>query len=671
MKTILLTLVSAGCVSTADVSAQSASPKPARAESAAPGPGSVGVRTPAAEFLSYPQLRPLPKPSDRPMPATAARFVDPVNGNDSQAGSREQPWKTLGHALPQLKAGDTLYLRGGTYWEHVTASPKGTAGAPITVRSYPGELAILDGGYREFFEDPANAWEVVSDGGEGEYRSKNSYPGSRVGGNFGDSMVPLRMYGSFVDLRSNKEHEDAKQQSGEGVYVGPGVKRDDATDRIHIRLRHTTLKGLGDENYRGETDPRKLKLVITGSETALEIKDAREFHLQDLVIRGSATAIQISDCAGVEFDGVTVYAVRHGMIITATRGLKVIHSAFRGFAAPWHPRASGTDVDCFCPLDLVTAESGGDIEFAYNEFTDHHDCIEIGDVELLEFHHNLVERFNDDGIDMDVGRLGRHYIHENRISRCLTPLSIHRGSISSDDTRGFYFYRNVIDLRRGTYSHPPATVDEPNNDGSESVFNRSARLIGDHGNPVWPPIFFYHNTVLENHPSWRAYSGSGVGNLGLKQTHRRVFNNAFVHHQLFGAKSKGFVVPQKPAEVLLQFDGNLFWGLEDGTNAGDDYFASFRKSKVFEGSKDQYVPGWSAHDVVVDPKFNGLSTDLQKPTDLTLQQDSPAVNAGIAIPAKWPDSFREQDGEAPDIGAVPFGTKPWGIGIHGKLSLFP
>jgi hypothetical protein len=114
-----------------------------------------------AQFLSYPPLRPLPKSSDRPMPATPARFVDPVNGNDSAAGSMEQPWKTLNFALRQLRAGDTLCLRGGIYWEHVTASPKGSVEAPITVRSYPGEIAILDGGYREFFEDPANAWETV------------------------------------------------------------------------------------------------------------------------------------------------------------------------------------------------------------------------------------------------------------------------------------------------------------------------------------------------------------------------------------------------------------------------------------------------------------------------------------------------------------------------------
>ena len=59
---------------------------------------------------------------------------------------------TDGAVLP----GETLWLRGGTYyWE--TRSPgekgyvvslRGTSGAPITIRPYPGERAIIDGGLK-------------------------------------------------------------------------------------------------------------------------------------------------------------------------------------------------------------------------------------------------------------------------------------------------------------------------------------------------------------------------------------------------------------------------------------------------------------------------------------------------------------------------------------------
>jgi regulator of RNase E activity RraA len=82
----------------------------------------------------------------------AALFVDAARGDDAAAGTEKAPWKTLGHALKQLKPGDTLYLRGGTYYEKVRLSQSGTADGPIVIASYPGEMAIIDGGLRDLNE---------------------------------------------------------------------------------------------------------------------------------------------------------------------------------------------------------------------------------------------------------------------------------------------------------------------------------------------------------------------------------------------------------------------------------------------------------------------------------------------------------------------------------------
>ena len=40
------------------------------------------------------------------------------------------------------------------------------------------------------------------------------------------------------------------------VYCGPGLWFNPETSRIHCRLAHTKLPGLGENNYTGETDPR-------------------------------------------------------------------------------------------------------------------------------------------------------------------------------------------------------------------------------------------------------------------------------------------------------------------------------------------------------------------------------------------------------------------------------
>lgn len=51
----------------------------------------------------------------------------------------------------------------------------GSKEAPITIRAYPGELAIVDGGLREFAETPEAAWEPFADGAEGEFVSTRTY----------------------------------------------------------------------------------------------------------------------------------------------------------------------------------------------------------------------------------------------------------------------------------------------------------------------------------------------------------------------------------------------------------------------------------------------------------------------------------------------------------------
>ena len=71
-----------------------------------------------------------------------------VGGSDAGAGTQREPFGTLGQAMRVLRAGDTLWVRGGVYEENVEVSTaggyaSGEAGRPIVVRSYPGELVQL------------------------------------------------------------------------------------------------------------------------------------------------------------------------------------------------------------------------------------------------------------------------------------------------------------------------------------------------------------------------------------------------------------------------------------------------------------------------------------------------------------------------------------------------
>ncbi|MBL9115410.1 MAG: right-handed parallel beta-helix repeat-containing protein [Verrucomicrobiaceae bacterium] len=73
----------------------------------------------------------------------ADRFVSPT-GNDSAAGTLNAPWKTIQKAANTAKAGDVVYIRGGTYVERVQINVSGTATNRIVFRNYEDERPVID-----------------------------------------------------------------------------------------------------------------------------------------------------------------------------------------------------------------------------------------------------------------------------------------------------------------------------------------------------------------------------------------------------------------------------------------------------------------------------------------------------------------------------------------------
>jgi hypothetical protein len=77
---------------------------------------------------------------------TGILFYVSTSGNDTNPGTLASPWRSIQHAANQALAGDTVYIRGGTYHESVNLPHSGssTAGS-IIFQSYPGEVAVIDG----------------------------------------------------------------------------------------------------------------------------------------------------------------------------------------------------------------------------------------------------------------------------------------------------------------------------------------------------------------------------------------------------------------------------------------------------------------------------------------------------------------------------------------------
>jgi hypothetical protein len=629
----------------------------------------------AGHVASHAPMRPLPAASDRPLPAGPAYHVDPVHGRAAGDGSARKPWRTIEAAVKRLHPGDTLYLHGGTYFENVTVALTGTAKAPITIRSMPGELAIIDGGLREFAEAPRTAWEPAPGGAPGEFRSIRAFPAIRrdsdagrgvwVLGNFADSMIPLHGYRFEADLRSDNQiwNVPDKVTPGQGIYVGPGVWFDWQTHRIHVRLAHTRLAGQP-ANYAGETDPRKLALVIGVDRSALRLDKASHVRIQDLVLRGSATrTLEIVDASHIDLDGVTIYGGSPAMYAGSTHHLRMVRSVLRGTAAPWSSRASMKYRGNSPYLFIAGSQrpQSHDWELAFDEFTDGHDGIVIDSVKTLAFHHNRLDNLNDDGIYLTLPPRASVpegiQIHENLVTRVYTTLAFaetgdrlaHPAANPAPNTigPGVYLYRNVFDLRDGTYGWIPEHAA-----GAATL--SASRMCGDHGSPIWEPLFFYHNTVISPGNAFRDYYG-GQMVMGTRGTKRRLFNNIFV--QVDG--DPGLNLPGPADDV--QADGNLLWGLRTGPSFQGDFFAA-RKTRPGPA-------GFGANDRHADPKLVHL-VDGDPALDLR-PAGGGVVDAGVALPATWPDSLRAADRGKPDIGALPLGAPMLRVGPAAAPSRWP
>lgn len=79
--------------------------------------------------------------------STSLTYYVSTTGNDTNGdGSFNNPWRTIQKAANLVSTGDTVYVRGGTYYEEVVIKNKqGNQNAWITFKPYNNENVIVDG----------------------------------------------------------------------------------------------------------------------------------------------------------------------------------------------------------------------------------------------------------------------------------------------------------------------------------------------------------------------------------------------------------------------------------------------------------------------------------------------------------------------------------------------
>ena len=622
------------------------------------------------KMLSHPPMRPLPEIARRPLDKGPGFFVDPVAGKDAADGKEKSPWRTINHALKQLSAGDTLYLRGGVYRENVYCAVAGKKDAPITIRAYPGERVILDGGLPEFFDEPAKAWAPYPEGGSDEYRSVKAYKNIRdVVGLFGDSHIALQTYWHTMDLRAKNElwiDDPDKKLMVLPVYCGPGLWYDRDTGHIHVRLAHTNLKTPGLANYRGETDPRKLPLIVAPfNSVPLFVDMAKHVRFQDLVIRGGGhNAVVLQMGIDIEFDNVTIFAGTYGLRSRSTGPFKMVHSAIHGMIPPWAwrdenglytynarsydpfvPPSKPANERNICRLNthalLVTEGSyefevfyypyNHDWEIANCEFTDGHDGVYLSG-KGIRFHHNLVDRMQDDGIYLSSPS---HYfnddihIHQNLIRDIFSTFACNNTGGPRGD---IFIYRNIVDQRQGVpFNRPSPKKPEGGMLRGHGFLAHGNDLIGIEN------LHFYQNTFITE--TWSGSYAGRTWTVTNERTKRRIFNNLFVYMNRYPD-------PAHPEPHDIHMDGNLHWCAAKDAKLPDGFLEKVRNAKGSKLAAAKYPGGWEANSFVAEPRFVAFDLAVGARNDYRLQKDSPAVGKGVVLPKELTDPHRPTSGAA-------------------------
>jgi hypothetical protein len=184
-------------------------------------------------------------------PVTAQQrelYVAPGASNNNP-GTLDRPFGTLGHALGQLRPGDTLYVRGGEYRERLrsVSMPSSTSSAPTRVVAYPGENPVVRGllwvqGGSHWVLDGINVTWDLSTGSSNEHMVKvtngtdwvvrnaeisnaHSFAGMLIAGDRQGQPARWRLEHNCIrdTAASNGTNQNHNLYVNSGLSAGPGV----------------------------------------------------------------------------------------------------------------------------------------------------------------------------------------------------------------------------------------------------------------------------------------------------------------------------------------------------------------------------------------------------------------------------------------------------------------
>ena len=167
--------------------------------------------------------------------STGATFYVATTGADSNPGTINQPWRTIQKAFNTLTAGQIALVRGGTYTQSVVMTRAGSATAPITVRNYPGETAIIHPGGTGSMDYPVRITAGAAYFRLQGFVIEHGPLDGTVNLYVSDGQQPQPQAAHDIEIREN----EIRDGMGTGVLVAP------RTSRVHLIGNSVHDNGVG------------------------------------------------------------------------------------------------------------------------------------------------------------------------------------------------------------------------------------------------------------------------------------------------------------------------------------------------------------------------------------------------------------------------------------------
>lgn len=156
--------------------------------------------------------------------AHATDYYVATNGNDSNPGTIDKPWRTMKKALWTVSGGETVYFRAGTYTpvDYSTTRPDfhPPAGQWITFKPYNGEKVIING-----------TWEFRGI----SYFIIDGFEITDLGYNYGLANNPCDIHTAACQAIAQNIPQ------GYGILIHPTYFKNAKTDTHHMIIRNNNI----------------------------------------------------------------------------------------------------------------------------------------------------------------------------------------------------------------------------------------------------------------------------------------------------------------------------------------------------------------------------------------------------------------------------------------------